>query len=102
MFSSLIGAVRITDDRTFSCGNRIPTLAQNKLVQAPPATITVSQAMRPRSVTTPATRPAARSMPRTAHCANITAPLRCAARAMAGAAFCGSARPSQATYSAQR
>ena len=96
------GPVRNTEDSTFSCGSRMPRLAQNRLVHAPAASMTVSQAMVPRSVTTAPILPADRSIPRTAQCARMTAPMRCAARAIAGAAFCGSAQPSEGTCSPQR
>jgi len=69
----------------------MPKLAQNSRDQAPPASTTASQAIAPRSVTTPLIRPAVRSTPRTAHWVRITGPSLCAARAMAGTAFCGSA-----------
>ncbi len=72
----------------------MPRLPQNSRDQAPPASTTDWQAIRPFSVTTAATRPAAVSMPRTAQPVTIAAPWRRAASAIAGAAFCGSARPS--------
>ncbi len=73
----------------------MPALPQNSRDQAPPASTTASQAMRPFSVTTPDTRPAWVSMPRTAHSVRIVAPASRAASAIAGAAWEGSARPSR-------
>ena len=88
------GSVRMTEERTLSCGRRRPRLPQNRRDQAPPASTTLSQAMRPFSVTAAATCPPWVSIPRTAQLVRIAAPARRAALAMAGAAFCGSARPS--------
>ena len=86
--------VRSTEERTFSCGSRKPKLPQNSRDHAPLAMIALSHATRPRSVTTPVTRPPVRSSPRTAQFSTITAPAARAALASAGTAFCGSARPS--------
>ena len=72
----------------------MPKFPQKSRDQAPPASTTDSQAMRPFSVTTPLTRPAMVSMPRTAQLVRMAAPLCRAPNAIAGAAFCGSARPS--------
>ena len=92
----VVNSVAATEFTTLSCGRSMPRLPQNSRDQAPPASTTGSQAMRPFSVTTPATRPAAVSMPRTAQSVRIVAPCRRAAAAIAGAAFCGSALPSRA------
>ena len=60
--------MRITELTTVNCGNGMPRLPQKRRDQAPPASTTASQAMRPFSVTTPETRPAEVSRPRTAQC----------------------------------
>ena len=75
-------------------GRWMSRLPKNRRLQAPPASTTLSQAIDPFSVTTPDTLPPAVSMPRTAQRVKTLAPLARAARAMAGAAFTGSARPS--------
>ena len=59
-------AVRATELSTGSCGTRMPSDPQKSRVQAPAAQTTARVATRPCSVTTPETRPAAVSMPRTA------------------------------------
>ena len=64
------------------------------LDQAPPARITVLHCTEPFSVTTADIRPPLVSTPRTAVYVKTLAPSRRAARAMAGAAIVGSARPS--------
>ena len=88
-----MGDVRITEARTFNWGKSIPRLPQKSRDQAPPARTTLSQRMRPSSVTTPETRPASVSIPRTAQPVRIFAPRLRAAVAIAGAALRGSARP---------
>ena len=95
-------AVRIPKTAPSVAAAERPGFAQNRLVHAPAARMTVSQAMVPRSVTTALILPEDRSIPRTAQCARMTAPMRCAARAIAGAAFCGSAQPSVGTCRPQR
>ena len=94
-----MGWVRNADERTLSCGTRTPKLRRNKLVQAPAATITVLHLTLPRSVTTPLTRPACVSIVRTAVLVKSWAPSPLAARAIAGAASVGSARPSEGVNS---
>ena len=96
------GAVRATVPRSRSCGTAMPSERQNMDVHAPAAHSTVDARMRPCSVTTAETRPAVVSIPRTAQEVRIVAPSRAAARANAGAALCGSARPSLAVYRAPR
>ena len=90
------GAVLATVPSTVSCGTVMPSERQKRWVHAPPAQTTARAATTPCSVTTEHTAPAARSMPRTAHWLMTLAPLRCAPRAIAGAARFGSARPSLA------
>ena len=87
-------SVRITEDITLSCGSVTPKDPANSRDQIPPASTTPSQAMRPFSVTTPEIRPPVVSIPRTAQFVSTVAPCACAPRAIAGAARCGSARPS--------
>ncbi len=72
----------------------MPRLPLKRRDQAPPASTTEEQAIRPFSVTTPDTRPPEVSMPLTAQPVRTLPPSRRVAVAMAGAAFCGSARPS--------
>jgi hypothetical protein len=93
-------SVRMTEARTLNCGSSIPRLPQNRRDQAPAANTTEPQAIGPLSVITLTTRPAAVSMPRTAQPVRMLAPWRRAARAIAGAAICGSALPSLAVKSA--
>src|SRR5262249_35718670 len=88
------GAVRITEPRIFSCGNRIPRLPQKRLLQAPPARTTWLHRMRPCSVMTPETDPPAVRTPRTPHPSRTGAPRPAAALAIAAVAFPGSATPS--------
>ena len=78
----------------------MPSARQKTEDQAPAAHSTVDVRIVPCSVTTPDTRPALRSSPRTAQEVSIVAPFAPAARAIAGAALCGSARPSLWVYSA--
>ena len=94
------GAVRATVPRTLSCGTTIPRLPENSELQTPAAQTTAEVRMRPCSVTTAETRPAAVSTPRTAQWVATETPWRAAARAMAGVARAGSARPSLAVKSA--
>jgi len=88
------GPTRATVPRILSCGKSTPRLPANSRDHAPPASTTVLQRMGPRSVTTPLIRPADSSTPRTAQLVSTLAPARTAARAIAGAALNGSARPS--------
>ena len=92
------GAVLATVPRTLSCGTEMPIERQNIDDQAPAAHSTTEVLIVPCSVTTAETRPAADSIPRTAHAVRIVAPSRAAARAIAGAALCGSARASLGVY----
>ena len=69
------GAVRSTLESTFSCGRFTPRAPQKRLLQAPPARMTVAHLMLPRSVTTALTRPALNSNPRTAQWVSTLAPL---------------------------
>ena len=81
-----------------SCGSLTPRLPQNSRDHTPPASTTASQATRPRSVTAAAMRPPWVSIPRTAQPVTMAAPCLRAAAAIAGAAHCGSARPSLGVY----
>ena len=92
------GAVRATEPSTVSCGTVMPSEPQKSRVHAPPAHTTARVATTPCSVTAATTRPAARSMPRTAQDVTMRAPARAAPRAMAALARLGSARPSLAVY----
>ena len=83
--------VRWAEARTASCGRDSPMFCRNTRLQAPPAKTTALQPSRPRSLTTPVTRPPSRSSVRTAVPSRITAPARRAARAIAGTAVAGSA-----------
>ena len=88
------GPSRATVPRIFSCGKSTPRLPAKSRDQAPPASTTLAQRIGPCSVTTPLTRPPAVSIPRTAQLVRMCAPARAAARAIAGVALVGSARPS--------
>ena len=72
----------------------MPSERQNIDVQAPAAQSTVEVRMVPCSVTTADTRPPVVSTPRTAQPVRTPPPRRATARAKAGDALCGSARPS--------
>ena len=88
------GAVRIAVAMTLSWGRRRAEAAAEQARPGAARQDDGTQAIRPFSVTTAETRPAVVSMPRTAQPVSTEAPARRAARAIAGAAFCGSARPS--------
>src|SRR5262245_55063368 len=88
------GEVRNTDERKVSCGNRRPRLSQKRRDQAPPASTAALQGIRPFSVITAEMRPPDVSIPRAAQFCITRPPDRCTARAIAGVALDGSARPS--------
>ena len=88
------GRVRATVERTTSCGRSSPAFAAKYVDHAPPASTTRSARTGPRSVCTPRTWPLAVSTVRTAQCSVTDTPAPRAARASAGTATNGSARPS--------
>ena len=75
-------------------------LLQKSPDHIPPASTTEEHFTEPFSVTTVETAPVVVSIPRTAVFSRIIAPFAWAARAMAGAAIDGSARPSERVYRA--
>ncbi len=79
---------------TLSCGKSMPRLPRNSRDHTPVHKTARWQAMTPRSVITPLTRPPEVSRPRTAHCSRTLPPKARTRRAMAGTAFEGSARQS--------
>ena len=80
---------------TFCCGSRRPNLATNLWVAAPAAQITYLHLISPFSDTTELMAPAVVSIESAPQPSAITAPNSLARLAIAGAAFFGSACPSE-------
>jgi hypothetical protein len=92
--------VRSTEPRILSCGKSMPRLPRNSRDHAPPESTAFWQAITPLSVMTPLIRPALVSRPRTAHFVSTCPPRLRSLRAIAGTAFCGSARASSGVNTA--